>query len=120
MRLHSAVGRASLWYRGGHGFESRWVIFFGVSFSLAVSFSVVSSLRGERKPVVVISYNCKDHLGNTKSDSVVARVFSGTWIVSPEAHVSKNERKGFLNQALWPNGWQKDITQLCVSLVRTW
>ena len=24
MWLHSSVGRASHWYRGGHGFESRW------------------------------------------------------------------------------------------------
>ena len=34
--LHSSVGRASHWYRGGHGFESRWSpdIFQASSFQL--------------------------------------------------------------------------------------
>ena len=38
-RLHSSVGRASHWYRGGHGFVSRWSlrIFSGPSLQLLVA-----------------------------------------------------------------------------------
>ena len=46
LRLHSSVGRASHWHRGGHGFKSRWSlrIFGGLSLQL-----------------LSLLHNCEDH-----------------------------------------------------------
>ena len=50
--LHNSVGRASHWYRGGHGFESRWSLRFFLGSHNQLSLGLLFWSKGYRWFVV--------------------------------------------------------------------